>query len=288
MNKIVSFKYMYPASLDRMSKEAYSVGELLPIGISWECNGTVYSKKNENGGLCATLLEYGNVIGIVESPYVGSFNPAYILIVKLNWETWDLSKPEPQIYPSGDMDAEEYITRRRHNETTAEQMGNLYALIPQKDGLLYCEGVRNTSKLVEQSLSGIDVFIDRLYSYCSSEIYVSEKVKSLFAKQYGDLLSFQEIQTFVADEELMQHLEKEAVRKEFLKQREAEMTDADWKQWYQLRDSARKLIEGISMLKSETAKKKRESNIIEKLNSANSAYPLKYENWMLNYWQKEM
>ena len=66
------------------------------------------------------------------------------------------------------------------------------------------------------------------------------------------------------------------------------MTDADWKQWYQLRDSARKLIEGISMLKSETAKKKRESNIIEKLNSANNAYPLKYENWMLNYWQKEM
>lgn len=42
------------------------------------------------------------------------------------------------------------------------------------------------------------------------------------------------------------------------------------------------------MLKSETAKKKRESNIIEKLNSANSIYPLKYENWMLNYWQKEM
>lgn len=155
MNKIVSFKYMYPTSLDRMSKESYSVGELLPIGISWECNGTVYSKKKENGGLCATLLEHG-------------------------------------------------------------------------------------------------------------------------------------IQTFVADEELMQHLEKEAVRKEFLKQREAEMTDADWKQWYQLRDSARKLIEGISMLKSETAKKKRESNIIEKLNSANSAYPLKYENWMLNYWQKEM
>lgn len=228
------------------------------------------------------LIESVNLTGITVKPIIKE------KIVKLNWETWDLLKPEPQIYPSGDMDAEEYITRRKHNETTAEQMGNLYALIPQKDGLLYCEGVRDTSKLVEQSLSGIDVFIDRLYSYCSSEIYVSEKVKNLFAKQYGDLLSFQEIQTFVADEELMQHLEKEAVRKEFLKQREAEMTDADWKQWYQLRDSARKLIEGIPMLKSETAKKKRESNIIEKLNSANNIYPLKYENWMLNYWQKEM
>lgn len=92
MNKIVSFKYMYPTSLDRMSKESYSVGELLPIGISWECNGTVYSKKNENGGLCATLLEHGNVIGIVESPYMGSFNPAYILdgTNQIIWNVTDL------------------------------------------------------------------------------------------------------------------------------------------------------------------------------------------------------
>ena len=70
---------MYPASLDRMSKEAYSVGELLPIGISWECNGTVYSKKMRMVACVLLLLEYGNVIGIIESPYMGSFNPAYIL-----------------------------------------------------------------------------------------------------------------------------------------------------------------------------------------------------------------
>ena len=32
-------------------------------------------------------------------------------IVKLDWENWDLQSPEPLIYPSGSMDAEEYITR---------------------------------------------------------------------------------------------------------------------------------------------------------------------------------
>ena len=37
-------------------------------------------------------------------------------IVNLDWTTWDLSADEPKIYPSGDMDAEEYITCRKHNE----------------------------------------------------------------------------------------------------------------------------------------------------------------------------
>ena len=32
-------------------------------------------------------------------------------IVRLDWEKCDLSAPEPQIYPSGDMDAENYIIR---------------------------------------------------------------------------------------------------------------------------------------------------------------------------------
>ena len=69
-------------------------------------------------------------------------------IVKLDWENWDLQSPEPLIYPSGSMDAEEYITRRKHNEMVAEQIGNLFALIPQKDGLLYCEQERSSAKLV--------------------------------------------------------------------------------------------------------------------------------------------
>lgn len=207
-------------------------------------------------------------------------------IVKLDWENWDLQSPEPFIYPSGDMDAEEYVTRRKHNEAVAAQIGNLFALIPQKDGLVYCGQERSSGKIVEQSLSGLDIFIDRLFSDFCSEIYVSERAKDILSEFYSDLLIFQEVPTFVADENLLLQLEQTAKRKEYKKQREAEMTTADWQRWFRLKNSARKLIEGLSLLKTESAKFKRKLNINDKLNSANEIYPLKYENWMLEYWQK--
>lgn len=208
-------------------------------------------------------------------------------IVKLDWENWDLQSPEPLIYPSGSMDAEEYITRRKHNEMVAEQIGNLFALIPQKDGLLYCEQERSSAKLVEQSLSGLDIFIDRIfYDFCS-EIYVSEKAKDVLFKHYSDLLIFQEVPMFVVDENLLLQLEQTAKRKEYQKQREAEMTKNDWQRWFRLKDDARKLIEGFSLLKTESAKSKRKLNINDKLNSANEIYPLEYESWMQEYWSKK-
>ncbi|EOS09169.1 hypothetical protein C802_03914 [Phocaeicola sartorii] len=208
-------------------------------------------------------------------------------IVKLDWENWDLQAPEPLVYPSGSMDAEEYITRRKHNEAVAEQIGNLFALIPQKDGLLYCEQERSSAKLVEQSLSGLDIFIDRIfYDFCS-EIYVSEKAKDVLSKHYSDLLIFQEVPMFVADENLLLQLEQMTKRKEYKKQREAEMTKNDWQRWFRLKDDARKLIEGFSLLKTESAKSKRKLNINDKLNSANEIYPLEYESWMQEYWSKK-
>jgi hypothetical protein len=205
-------------------------------------------------------------------------------IVKLDWENWDLQAPEPLVYPSGDMDAEKYITQRKHNENVAEQMGNLYALIPQKDGLLYCEQERSLGRLIEQSLSGLDIFIDRLRCYFCSEIFISEKTKDILSKLYSNILVFQEVATFVADEELFYQMEQKAEQKEYEKQRESEMTDADWQKWFQLKDGAKKLIEGLPCLKMESAKSKRKINIIEKLSSANKIYPLKYEHWMQEYW----
>lgn len=207
-------------------------------------------------------------------------------IVKLDWENWDLQAPEPLVYPSGGMDAEEYITRRKHNENVAEQIGNLYALIPQKDGLLCSEQERRDGLLIEQSLSGLDVFIDRLHCYFCSEIYISERLKDILSKLYSDILLFQEVTTFVADEELFHQMEQKAEYKEYEKQREAEMTDADWQKWFQLKDSARKLIEGLPGLKMESAKSKRKLNIVDKLSAANEVYPLKYEIWMQEYWEK--
>ena len=206
-------------------------------------------------------------------------------IVKLDWEDWDLKAPEPLVYPSGSMDAEEYITRRKHNEAAAEQIGNLFALIPQKDGLLYCEQERSSGKIVEQSLSGLDIFIDRIFCDFCSEIYVSEKAKDVLSEYYFDLLTFQEVPTFVANEKLLLQLEQTAKRKEYKKQREAEMTNTDWQRWFRLKDDARKLIEGLSLLKTDSAKSKRKLNINDKLNTANEIYPLEYESWMSEYWQ---
>lgn len=90
MNKIVSFKYIRSISLSKA--ECYSVGELLPIGVSWECNSCVYNRKQENGGLCAILSEFDNVIGVVESPYIGDFNSAYVLngTNQIIWNVSDL------------------------------------------------------------------------------------------------------------------------------------------------------------------------------------------------------
>lgn len=208
-------------------------------------------------------------------------------IVKLDWENWDLQSPEPQIYPSGNMDAEEYIKRRKHSEATSEQIGELFALTPQTDGLLYCEQERSSAKLVEQSLSGLDIFIDRIFCDFCSEIYVSEKAKDILSKYYSDLLIFQEVPIFVADENLLLQLEQTAKRKEYQKQREAKMTKNDWQRWFRLNDDARKLIEGLSLLKTESAKSKRKLNINDKLNSANEIYPLEYESWMQEYWNKK-
>ena len=88
MNKIISFKSICPISFTTARR--YSVGELLPNAVSWVCNGCVYNRKQENGGLCAVLLECDNVIGVVESPYVGSFNPAYVLD-ETNQIIWNVS-----------------------------------------------------------------------------------------------------------------------------------------------------------------------------------------------------
>lgn len=96
-----------------------------------------------------------------------------------------------------------------------------------------------------------------------------------------------EVPTFVADEDLLLRLERKAKRKEYKKRREAEMTTADWQRWHRLKESARKSIEGLSLLKTESAASKRRLNIEAKLNSADEIYPLEYESWMSGYWRKD-
>ena len=209
-------------------------------------------------------------------------------IVKLNWETWDLTAPEPQIYPSGDMDAEEYIISRKHNEITSSQMSELYVMIPQKDGLLYKEisELNKGFKLLPSSLSGLDFFVDRLYCNWFSEIYVSQRAKKILESELGEYLYFESVEMYDTDIKTAEKLENEAIHKENKFKQEFAMTDNDWRKWHHLRNAARKLIEGIGELKSVKAQEKRAESIKEKLIQANDIYQMSYEKWMDNYWHK--
>lgn len=93
---------------------------------------------------------------------------------------------------------------------------------------------------------------------------------------------------FESDEDLLSQLEERANIIELKSRRNIEMTNSDWIMWHRLRDEARTLIEGLNSLKTESAKSKRSIKIGEKLKSANELYPLDYENWMMEYWPKNI
>ena len=110
-------------------------------------------------------------------------------IVNLDWQTWDLSADEPKMYPSGDMDAEEYITARKHNELLSQTLGNLYALIPEKEGYAYYDENEQKEKLVKSTLSTKDIFI--VDSLKNQEIYVNEKIKSFLEVNFLSEIYFE-------------------------------------------------------------------------------------------------
>ncbi len=58
MNRIESIKYIRPISLS--TTLCNSIGDSLPIEITWECNGSMYNRKQEKKVVCA--LFYQNMI----------------------------------------------------------------------------------------------------------------------------------------------------------------------------------------------------------------------------------
>ncbi len=247
--------------------------------------------RTEYNSACPVLIVKKDVLHHLTESGLTGFVPKPVSkekIVRLAWEKWDLSAPEPQIYPSGDMDAENYIIRRKHDEQTSNEIGDLFALVPQKDAFVYFNGGRTTAQLVSQSVSGLDIFVDRLHYDSCSELYVSCRAKDILYERYSDLLSFQPIPMFESDEDLLSQLEERANIIELKSLRNIEMTNSDWIMWHRLRDEARTLIEGLNSLKTQSAKSKRSIKIGEKLKSANELYPLDYENWMMEYWPKNI
>lgn len=88
MCKIESFKYINSISSTILWNR--SVGELQPTGFSWKYDGKIFSRIQEKGVLCAVLSGCDNVIGVVENPYNGGFNAAYVLN-GANQIIWDVS-----------------------------------------------------------------------------------------------------------------------------------------------------------------------------------------------------
>ena len=98
MNKIESFKYIRPISLSTTS--CNSIDDFLPIEITWEYNGSIYNRNKEAAyEVLDFLLEHDNVIGVVENPYTGEYNSAYVLSAT-NQIIWNVSDLFIAIYGS--------------------------------------------------------------------------------------------------------------------------------------------------------------------------------------------
>ncbi|MGF7108538.1 hypothetical protein [Treponema pedis] len=227
---------------------------------------------------CPVIIVKEHIKKLIEESFL-NFNFKKIRkdkIVKLDWQDWDLSADEPKLYPSGDMDAEEYITNRKPNELLSQELGNLYALIPEKEGYAYYDKKDTKEKLVKSTLSAKDIFV--VHSLKSQEIYVSEKIKSFLETRFSDEIYFEP--AILGEPEDFHKITEQFLKLNSLKEKADKMSDYDWQKWHRLKTEAQKLIEGIENLKSETAKKKRKEKILLLLNQANELYPLNDEKRM--------
>ena len=203
-------------------------------------------------------------------------------IVLFEWEKWDLSASEPKVYPSGDMDAEEYITRRKHSEQLSEEIGDIWAAIPTTQG--YEIGHRDFSAvpeiaLVAHTLGNADIFTPSFsYGYSMQErIYVSEKAKDWFLQNGNGDVCFDNapILIFEVSEQELNVIQSDAEQERIRKEKESAMTKADWSKWHRLIREAEKLSKERHDAKSENVRNRRTANAIAKLNEADKLYPIR-------------
>ncbi len=203
-------------------------------------------------------------------------------IVSLAWEKWDLSAPEPAVYPSGDMDAEEYILRRKRNEQLAEAMENIWVVLFPTKGLV-TKGEHPT--LVEQSIGGADIFTAEINS---KNIFVSEKAKEWFDEHGNGCIEFELFPTTHATDDEIANLSKSADEKRLRKEKSEKMTDKDWHLWHRLIDESKKLLTEIDNAKREETKARWKQKALSNLLQARELYPLQdRENEMLETLQKD-
>ncbi len=195
-------------------------------------------------------------------------------IVSLDWEKWDLSQEEPFIYPSGDMDAEEYIIHRKHNPKLAEEMGNIWSITFPKIGL-----VTKGGELIIEELNDFDIFTTEINSdnTFTKDIFVSEKAMQWFVQNGENNLKFEPCTITKCKKKEIEKL-KESVSKMHSRQEKLDkLTEKDWQLWHRLINESKKLLTKIDTAKQEKTKIRWKKKSLDNLLKAKDIYPLQDE-----------
>lgn len=189
-------------------------------------------------------------------------------IVLLPWGEWDLSASEPAVYPSGDMDAEEYILRRKHNERLAQEMGKIWVVIFPAKGFVI---PGKNPELLEQTIGDSDIFS---VTYGSKEIFVTEKARAWFSEKGVEDVCFEPFPTKMGTDEEIDVLKKRFEMECFRREKAEKMTNKDWNFWHGLINESKKLFEGLDSAKREATKERWKKKALENLLKAEELYPL--------------
>lgn len=115
------------------------------------------------------------------------------LIVPLRWELWDLSAPEPPIYPAGN-EPERYILDQEHSNEIAAAMGDIWELVipitaqavadrPEKRGMPWIFRVN------QSTWNGNPIFRS------NNGTYLTEEARDWFSERWQQFVSLQECLT---------------------------------------------------------------------------------------------
>ena len=192
-------------------------------------------------------------------------------IVSLEWEKWDLNADEPALYPSGDMDAEEYIVRRKHNEKLAAEMENIWTVILPQKGFVTRETMIEKPVLIEQSIGDYEIFSAE---YVSHEIFVSEKAVLWFKENIDDELYFEKFPVTQISQKEFDKIQNDYNQSLIRQERESKMTRKDWQLWHRLLSEAKKILANLETAKREETKIKWEQKALENIRIINEMYPL--------------
>lgn len=121
-----------------------------------------------------------------------SFRPVWKKrVVRIDWRSWDLSAPEPKVYPSGS-EPENYVLRRKHVPELADAIGELWeAVIPVKPGLRLKDGVIDPARY-----DGEDLVKGRELG----PVYASSRFKFLIESVAAEWVSFTPMEVGKRDE----------------------------------------------------------------------------------------